>query len=473
MTQKLHATDRDVYDRERLRFSLASASDFESFLIEPLTGAISATNPLSVGEHQIQVRVSDGSQFSISTVSINVVELNEQALESSVSMSFLAINSLDEYLTIYHSIFVEELHGLLPEGYVQSRDFIVFSLQFESNHTELLFGVRRPPSAESDAGREFYSSKSIKSILERNRLLMEEKLGVGIRSIEGKSCYHDHCSHGTCEQVPSLRPPKSASYLPAVSTNSFSLVTSEYERIQRCVCPPGTKGDDCAPICSDANNPCPKGQTCVTDETELGHRCDSPDKPSSILSFTGKSFVRYALDAKLRNAPFHASFKLKTFQSNATVFHVYGAEHYAKLETYNGFLRLTFDNGEGSRSMRNQKRVNDGRWYEVDIAAVKPPLSGFFGFKLTLNNKYIAELNSPSERSLNVSEMVFGRQAKLTRSKRDLNKERIKRDFVAGILVTQLGFRGCIENAKVNNNPLSLNSKSGLTMMQKETVTNR
>ena len=457
-----------------MRFSLASASDFERFLIEPLTGAISSTNPLPVGIHCIEVRVSDGSQFSISTIVINILELIPQALENSVYISF-DVSSEEEYLLIYHLVFLENLRDLLPEGFNRSRDFAIFSLQTQKNITELFFGVRRPPSPSAESGREFYSAKSIGNILQKNRQLLEEKLGIRIQSIEGKSCDQDLCSYGKCEQIPIIKPLDDNVYLSVVSTDSFSLITSRFERIPTCVCPSGTMGAQCKPICSEENNACAKGETCTQDDSKQGYRCDASNRPNSIFSFKGKSLATFSLNQKLQNVPLQVAFKLRTFQSNATVFYATGPSFFCKLETQKGFLRYTFDIGKRTQSIvQDLKCVNDGRWYNVDIETTRDSLSNLYGFQLTLDEKYIATINSPNgEHNFNVTEITFGAEPTKTRAKRDADREKSSRVLSTGLVAAQFGFRGCIQKAQVNGESVSHNPKLGLKLTHKDGVTNR
>ena len=472
ITRKLHATDRDFYDRDRLRFSLSSPNDFERFVIDPLTGAISATVPLPIGVHNITVRVSDGSRITLSTVSITVIQINQQSIESSVAVSFSGIN-VKSYFSSFHSHFIEKLETLLPEGFVAKRDLLLMSIQASGNSTELLFGIRKPPISSSKSGREYYLSKSIQNILDKNRLLIQESVGVKIEIIEGTNCAVRYCAHGKCSQVPTFLNYNGGST--PISTDSYSVVAPLFERIKTCQCPLGTTGDSCESICSSKNNPCPRGHRCIQDQSEnLGYRCDPPNRSSTIMSFTGRSFIQFSLDQKTRNLPFQVNLRLKTFQSNATVFYASGSGHFAKLETYMGYLRFSFNCGSEPQTMlQDLLKLIDGRWSNVVITAMNESPTSPCGFRLTLNGKYIATVKSPGGKSnLNITELIFGGQPGL-KSKRSLSKAYHKSTSSSNNFPIKFGFRGCIQNVEVNGLHLTGNPKSEVKIKDKTGISNK
>jgi len=460
--QRLHATDRDEFDAGRLRFSLDSPDDFERFVVHPVTGAIKAETSLRPGSHSVAVRVSDGSLSSVSTVSVEVTRATQEALDNSISVTFRRVRSSETYLSKHHNLFVEQLHGALPHGFDGVRDLVIVSLTSRRRSVELLFSVRKPPNpAKSQSG--FYNSRALRSHLEQRRSLIESRLGVQVESVEGVACQSAACDF-TCVQTPVLEAWNEQNPPVPISATSLSLTTPGFHRSQQCVCPPGRRGPQCESICSGPYNPCPTGTTCTLDEDEMdGYRCSSPFVPSSVVAFSGESFAQYQLGEATRARPFHVNFRLRTFQSNSTVFFATGPSHYAQLETFKGLLRYTFNCGGGPQIMeRDVVRVNDGKWHEVDIQPLHGTGAGSCAFKLTLDKKFVASARATSgHRHLDLITVTLGGMpAGGRRSKRQAGTDRREKE-PRSVQVISSGFRGCLENVEVNELPISMAGKPG------------
>ena len=446
---------------------MASPDDFERFIIDPLTGSITSLVPLETGVHNITVRVSDGSRYTNSTVSVNVIQVGRKALESSVSITFFGIDGVQEYLSNYHSLFMSKLASILPFGVELSRDLVVMSLQeIEQNSIQLLFGIRNPSSKL----KEFYSSKALKRFLETSRqLLTSDESDLQVTMIEGTTCAKEHCEFGTCSQIPSLD-----SVFSVVSTNTYSLVSPSFKKKEDCVCPPGSAGQFCKSICSKDNNPCPKNRLCVvTDEEAKGYRCDSAQPTNSIMAFGGHSFAQYSIDS---STPFQISMRLRTFQSNSTIFYAIGPRHFARLETSGGLLQFTFDCGSGPQTMKHgQKLVNDGKWLLVDIESRQDGESNLCAFKMTItiDETYIATTRAPDgDSNLDITSINFGGMPLKTRGKRNVNSEHDKRD-VSRNRVVKHGYRGCMKEVHLNGLPFLPTSSSNFKLDSKKNVLNR
>nr|XP_018670260.2 protocadherin Fat 1 [Ciona intestinalis] len=473
ITQSLHATDRDLFDEDRLRFSLATPDDFERFLIYPTSGAIISESPLQTGTHDISVRVSDGSRFNVAAIPVKVTEITQLALENSVSISFVGIQDKEQYLALFHSLFIDQLSvSVLPNGFNRERDLIVISLQSIEDRVELLFSVKRPPP--DTFSRSFYQSKRLKSSLETNRELIEEKLRVEVFSIEGTSCSNIQCTQGKkakCRQVPSLIPYSKTNPSDPVSSISWSLVTPKFTRQSECICPPGTVSPTCEPACSDTRNPCSDGLFCTPDLTEPNkYRCSNPILLPSVMSFNGKSSANYKLSRNMRHTPFRVNLRIRTFQSNATLLYATGNQDFAHLQTFNGLIKFSFDCGSGPQFIvRDAVKINDGHWHDINVQSVSQQNSPC-GFQITVDQIYTSRLLASTGRpNLDLTDVTLGEfpgQARSKRNKRSREQENNIRS----------GFRGCLEDVEVNEVDfinLPPNSKtSGITLISLEDVEN-
>ena len=470
ITRKLHATDEDAFDQNHLHFSMASPADFERYVVDPLSGAVTSLSPLETGFHNVVVRVSDGSRYSNSTVTINVVHVGRKALESSVAITFAGINSVQEYMTKYHSIFVTKLSTILPFGVELKRDLVIISLQTDNeNNVQLLFGIRNP---SSKLRKEFYSSKSLKRFLETSRqLLMADGSELKVKMIEGTSCSSDRCDYGTCSRTPTL-----GSGFSVISTDTYSLVTPTFEKKIVCVCPPGTIGKSCESICSESSYPCSKNRVCVVsvDDEANGFRCDPAQPTNTIMTFTGHSYAKYTSDSSADSTPFQISMRIRTYQSNSTLFYAVGSRHFARLETTDGLLQFTFDCGSGPQTMRHdEKYVNDGKWVEVVVESRADEDSNSCAVTMTIDGTYRAGTKAlNADRNLEVTSIHFGGMPLKTRGKRSSSPEHEKRDAFRNRVVKH-GFRGCLKEVKINDFPLLPTSKSDFKQDSSKNVQSR
>lgn len=411
--------------------------------------------PLSLGQHKISIRVSDGSRYNISKIPVSIVEITQEALDNSVSISFRNIDSLELYISLYHSLFLSKLEDILPPGFNSDSDLLIISLLQHDESVELLFSVRKP-TKKNRGPSGFYLSAMLKLHIQQSLTLIEDKLRTQVAGVESTDCIRDSCKF-KCKQVPVLVDWTDDNQPAPVSSDSWSLVTQTFHRSQECVCPPGRVGPSCKSICSPAHNPCKKGQECALDENEAdGYRCSNAAEESSMLSFGGQGYSVFKLSGSLQKEPFRINFRLRTFQANATIFHASGGgQDFARLETHNGQLRYTFNCGSGPQTMlRDVVYVNDGKWHEVDIQPLHDDAQSPCAFKVTLNQKYGASLQAASGHNhLDLSTVTIGGMLVRGRSKRDAEADNSKRESRSARGL-QHGFRGCLENAEINETPL-------------------
>uniref|UniRef100_H2ZGK9 Uncharacterized protein n=1 Tax=Ciona savignyi TaxID=51511 RepID=H2ZGK9_CIOSA len=463
ITQSLHATDRDLFDADRLRYSLATPDDFENFLIYPTSGAIISESPLQTGRHTISVRVSDGSRFNVAVVPVTVTEVTELALQNSVSISFQGIANKEQYLALYHSLFVDQLVvSVLPNGFDRHRDLIIISLQQHNDTIELLFSIKRPPP--DTYSRSFYQSKRLKSSLETNRELIEEKMRIKVFKIDGTSCSIAQC-------IPTLEHYSKHNIPEPVTSVSWSLVTPKFTRQTQCVCPPGTVPPNCDPICSEPHNPCSVGLICTIDPNEPnGYRCASPSHTDSVMSFAGQSSV-YRLSGQMRHKPFQANLRIRTFQSNATLLYASGNQDFVHLQTFGGLVKFSFDCGGGPQVIiRETQKINDGHWHDISVQPISERRSSPCAFQIIVDKIYSARLSASSGRqNLDLTSITLGEFPGLSRSKRSRGERNTHH-------VIETGFRGCIEDVEVNEveliNLTPTARISGIVMTSKKGVEN-
>ena len=458
VSNRLYATDKDVFDAPRLRYSLASPDDFENFVINPQTGAVRVRTPLTVGKHSVSVRVSDGTRSSISSVNISVQKINENTLSNSVTVQFMGVDDPELYWNTYHTRFASKLSEVLPVGFNPKRDLFISSLQAVNDSVQLLVSVRTPRNSSA----EYYTADALKTTLESSKQVVGDFISIGM--LESSLCPDDgFVCKGVCSQDPKLHLKDTL----AVTVPGNSLVTHGFARIETCTCPTGHFGPECRSYCDEEDVCSSDKETCHLDATEMkGYKCSLPSELKSVFTFQGTSFLQYKMSGKLRTAPLQFSFRVRTYQANATIFYVGGNQDFVCLQTQNGLLSLTFDCGGGITTMlRSHIYIHDGKWHDVVISPKKVlQRDSPCAFELNVDGKYSASVQSPGGRSiLQLDDLMIGGIP----YNRDFNPDERKR-AVRDLLLIRKGFRGCLEDVKLNSVPLKQSNTLGSIQIEQE-----
>lgn len=119
---QVQATDKDPGDM--LRYALVESNNgvFKSnqINVNPTTGELSTQSSLLPGLHRFNISVTDGKYVSYAPVTIDVTDIDQEALDNSVTVKLSGVSS-DEYIKSYmarvHNVFAQILD--VPATYVR------------------------------------------------------------------------------------------------------------------------------------------------------------------------------------------------------------------------------------------------------------------------------------------------------------------------------------------------------------------
>uniref|UniRef100_A0A8C2JQ89 FAT atypical cadherin 1b n=1 Tax=Cyprinus carpio TaxID=7962 RepID=A0A8C2JQ89_CYPCA len=417
---KVQATDQDEYDT--LTFSLEPQSH-SLFSIVATDGRLSARGGLDVGHYQLNVSVSDGRFSALSSVTVNVLRVTEQMLDSSVSVRFAGIAAEDFIQDHWKNLqkVVRSVAGV-RRGSLQ-----LISLQSAEtgNGLDVLLCFEKP-------GRGGSSLEAFSQKLSSSRAAIKEMTGLHVVRVLNSQCSSSECPGSMCRRVVLLNQTSMATY----STARVSYVTPRHHMTAKCLC----TGMQCYghKLGNNLeNSPCPQGYECVSGFEEDKHR-------GSSMTFSESSYIKYRLRESMREVKL--TLKLKTLSREGTVMLARGRGH-SVLEIVGGRLQFQFDCGWGLATVSvHSVLVNDGQWHMAELE-----VKGNYA-RLVLDQLHSASGLAPGPlHCLNLGDqVVLGGPAQRFGS-------RLRRN-----LPVSDSLQGCMDSVLFNGQRLSLDSNGPL-----------
>uniref|UniRef100_A0A9J7YAP4 FAT atypical cadherin 1b n=1 Tax=Cyprinus carpio carpio TaxID=630221 RepID=A0A9J7YAP4_CYPCA len=426
---KVQATDQDEYDT--LTFSLEPQSH-SLFSIVATDGRLSARRGLDVGHYQLNVSVSDGRFSALSSVTVNVLRVTEQMLDSSVSVRFAGIAAEDFIQDHWKNLqkVVRSVAGV-RRGALQ-----LISLQSAEtgNGLDVLLCFEKP-------GRGGSSLEAFSQKLSSSRAAIKEMTGLHVVRVLNSQCSSSECPGSMCRRVVLLNQTSMATY----STARVSYVTPRHHMTAKCLCT-GIKCQKHETTCEDS--PCPQGYECVSGFEEDKHSCvctgAAKEKCSgnrSSMTFSESSYIKYRLRESMREVKL--TLKLKTLSREGTVMLARGRGH----SIVGGRLQFQFDCGWGLATVSvHSVLVNDGQWHMAELE-----VKGNYA-RLVLDQLHSASGLAPGPlHCLNLGDqVVLGGPAQRFGS-------RLRRN-----LPVSDSLQGCMDSVLFNGQRLSLDSNGPL-----------
>ncbi|XP_063848744.1 fat-like cadherin-related tumor suppressor homolog isoform X3 [Scylla paramamosain] len=466
---KVKAADEDPYDV--LTYSIASDPLGMSemyFNVNPRDGTLSALGGLDEGAYTVNISVTDGKFTTFSKADVDVVNVTEEMVRSSVIIQ-LGGASPEEFLLSYRRSFHRAIKNLLN---AKSRDVIILSLQDSPSRMrrdsrdsrkkayqkpyrqaadlDVLFVVRK---SEDD----FYSRNLVRKKIFSGRQTLESVLGLQVMGVVEDECTADTCENGRCEEHVVLDDEQVN-----IVTDTLSFVSLHHHHEAKCVCSTGFTGARCNVVDNQcAHKPCPAFKTCVPDVSRLGFMCLCPEglvgsecqqnksscildsmrpecySPVSPMSFKGKSYAQYSLHNPI-NRHFSFSLWFRTLHPSGNLMFTAGRIDYSILELKNGQLHYRWDLGSGEgRVVVKTLQVDDGRWHHVKLERYGSTAD------LVLDGHHRVQGSSPgSSDLLNLEKphLYIGAEVRPWTGAQDPRQ----------------GLVGCVDNPKVDDIPLPL-----------------
>ena len=363
---KVKAADEDPYDI--LTYAITSDHLGMSemyFGINSRDGTLSSRGGLDEGSYKVNISVTDGKFVTYSKADIDVINVTEEMVRSSVIIQ-LGGASPEEFLRTYRRNFHRAIKNLLN---AKSRDVIILSLQSsagrirrenrkkpyqKSLHREgdldILFVVRKSVD-------DFYSRNIVRKKIYSGRQTLESVLSLRVMGVVEDECAADTCENGQCEEHIALDDEQVN-----IITDTLSFVSLHHRHEAKCHCTIGFSGPRCNVVDNQcAHKPCPSYKSCVPDISRSGYMCLCPDglvgsqcrynksscigdnrrpecySPVSPMSFKGKSYAQYSLHNPI-NRHFSFSLWFRTLHPSGNVMFTAGRIDYSILEVSYKFL---------------------------------------------------------------------------------------------------------------------------------------
>ncbi|NXY89804.1 CADN protein, partial [Alcedo cyanopectus] len=279
---EVFAPDQDDWDNKTF---LSEGKLLKSFRLNQRTGSLVMVDNTPQGIYNLKVRVSDGvCPDVISTVQINVQELENEAIENSASLRLSDVTAeeflrRDGHSKMRHDKFKKLLAKMLP---AKLSDVMVFSvLNVVGKQTDVRFAVHN--------GSAYYRPEKLHAELAAFKTEMQSSLQVQISQIGVDGCGSTECSEGsgcttslTLSDVPTLTDTGAVSLVSVTATPQVFCTCSARDRVHQ-------------PCASYPQSPCLNGGTCV--DTSNGYRClcpalfHGPDCQQTKHSFHGNGYA--------------------------------------------------------------------------------------------------------------------------------------------------------------------------------------
>ncbi|KAI2656785.1 Protocadherin Fat 1 [Labeo rohita] len=331
MLGKVHATDQDEYDT--LTFSLEPQSH-SLFSVVGADGRLLARGGLDVGHYQLNVSVSDGRFSALASVTVNVLRVTEQMLDSSVSVRFAGIAAKD-FIQDHWKNFHKAVRSVAG---VRRAALQLISLQpaESGDGLDVLLCFEKP-------GRGVSSLEALSQKLSSSRAAIKEMTGLHVVRVLNSQCSSSECPGGMCRRVVLLNQTSMATY----GTARVSYVTPRHHMTAKCLC---TDGNCLKHETTCVNSPCPEGYECVSGFGEDKHSCVCTGAAKvkcsggSSMTFSESSYIKYRLTESRREVKL--TLKLKTLSGEGTVMLARGRGHSISVHSV---------------------LVNDGQWHMAEL----------------------------------------------------------------------------------------------------------
>uniref|UniRef100_A0A672QAW7 FAT atypical cadherin 1 n=1 Tax=Sinocyclocheilus grahami TaxID=75366 RepID=A0A672QAW7_SINGR len=425
MLGKVHATDQDEYDT--LTFSLEPQSH-SLFSVVGTDGRLLACGGLDVGHYQFNVSASDGRFSALASVTVNVLRVTEQMLDSSVSVCFAGI-AAEDFIQDRWKNFQKAVRRIagVRRGAMQ-----LISLQTAETGDSLdvlLFFER--------SGRGGNSLEALSQKLSSSRAAIKEMTGLHVVRVLNSQCSSSECPGSMCRRVVLLNQTSMATY----STARLSYVTPRHHMTAKCLC----TGIKCLKHeTTYVNSPCPEGYECVSGFGKDKHSCICTG--ATKVKCSGNSELISLSEKTVSFEPFMPDWGERCCNNVKYVKNNVFFEQ-RSMRALGGRLQFQLDCGWGLATVSvHSVLVNDGQWHMAELE-----VKGNYA-RLILDQLHSASGTAPGPlHCLNLGDqVVLGGHAQCLGS-------RLRRN-----LPVSDSLQGCMDSVLFNGQRLSLDSNGPL-----------
>ncbi|XP_069578309.1 protocadherin Fat 3 [Brachyistius frenatus] len=463
---RIYATDRDSNDV--LSFT-QKPQPKSMFKINRQDGSIVALPGLEPGRYQMNATVSDGRFAVIADVSVQVEQVTDVLLRSTLTLRFSSLTP-EDLLGRYLNQIKLTLRGLAGWKWSPGQQDPLHIISVEpvmgTSDVDLLLAMERPETSGGGRMGGFYSQQELSAKLEEAAARGQIRGVLAGAVVVSSACSGElDCGDRVCENALGMDGDSPITY----STERVSLVTLRFSRTETCTCPGGTCP---SPVELCEGQSCPADMQCVRSGPTAPSVCQcQPDKldecaGQTSLSFSGNSYIKYRVTENGQSGEMKLGLRIRTLQRRGVImFTRVNPCTMLKIEGGRLWFQLDCDNTLGIMGISGRP-INDGLWHAVALE-----LTGNYTL-LSLDDSYV-ERRRAARAPVRLwpvapdSSFFFGAQVRPLigqgerpspgpgRSQGGL----ALRDQRRGPPRAQDGFQGCLGSLMLNGNELPLQNK--------------
>uniref|UniRef100_A0A3B4A9P1 Uncharacterized protein n=1 Tax=Periophthalmus magnuspinnatus TaxID=409849 RepID=A0A3B4A9P1_9GOBI len=363
---KVYSPDPDDWDNKTYVFE-GHVPNY--FILNKRTGFLIIKENAPPGTYQFQVRVSDGVwPDAVSTVTVHVRELRDEAIHSSGSLRLADITA-KEFIDLRgkqrsrYDLLVDFLSEMLS---VPPDDVNIFSLMdVRDRMLDVRFAVHGPPL--------FLQPEKMHGYLAAHKQKLQSFMQTSVSQVRVDECPSSECpGAGGCTTVLNVRDTPTV-----VDCGTMSLVSVTVESTAVCSCPGREQSHQ--PCAAYPRNPCYNGGICV--DTQHGYRCqcpaqfEGPECQQNKHSFHGNGYAWFPPMMPCFES--HVSLEFITDVADGLLLYsgplaqlqAWDYEDFMAIELIDGTPTLKINHGSGTVVLQLPGNVNvaDRRWHRLDV----------------------------------------------------------------------------------------------------------
>ncbi|KAJ1372475.1 hypothetical protein KIN20_034644 [Parelaphostrongylus tenuis] len=338
------------------------------FRVNTKTGEIWSDHGIPGGLHAFNVSVTDGKFSTVSYVEVEVMSLEQDAVDHAVSLRIKDMTALEffsKHATAFREIFARHLNvdarniQLLSVQETQVRSARALIPTTKSTDVDILFTVSR------GGGRGMLKPDHVYTRLKHDFQSIADQSGKMKYQLTTEMCTPGVCQRGECRERVYLDDQQQT----MISIGSVSFVAPRHNRLAECICPEGYGGSSCElEVNACARSPCHPWEMCVPSDGarfecicppgSSGNRCSEASCSNegrcleeAELSVGGNGYFEMSIAHEMETR-LELEVELKTTTFKGVILHADGPSDYHTLE--------------GTVSTINS--IADAQWHRVSVS---------------------------------------------------------------------------------------------------------
>uniref|UniRef100_A0A0K0DCV7 Cadherin domain protein n=1 Tax=Angiostrongylus cantonensis TaxID=6313 RepID=A0A0K0DCV7_ANGCA len=353
------------------------------FRVNTKTGEV-RDHEIPGGLHAFNVSVTDGKFSTVSYVEVEVMSLEQDAVDHAVSLRIKDMTALEffsTHATTFREIFARHLNvdprniQLLSVQETQVRPPRALISESKATDVDILFTVSR------GGGRGMLKPDHVYTRLKHDFQSIADQSGKMKYQLTTEMCTPGVCQRGECRERVYLDDQQQT----IISSGSVSFVAPRHNRLAECICPEGYGGSSCElEVNACARSPCHPWEMCVPSDGarfecicppgSSGNRCSEASclnegrcLEEAELSVGGNGYFEMSIAHEMETR-LELEVELKTTTFKGVILHADGPSDYHTLELVDGRVMYRWDAGSGEAIVSTVNSIADAQWHRVSVS---------------------------------------------------------------------------------------------------------